>query len=237
VVVDVGVVEEGGRPDDLEARRLWRDEKERLLAFGDGQDDVEAWVTFARHEPLLAVDDPAVSVSLGRRGDCAHVRPRTRLGDRPGLSVLAADDRGHEALDLLGCRKLEELARAAVDHCEAEAVRRLPGLLLQCDLAEHGKAAPSQLLRHVEHRESRLSRLAPELLHLAPIHRASLGDRDLEWVCLLLDEGPHALLELADLFGQLGNDHGGLMLTGIGADEGWETAAEPCAAASLRSTR
>ena len=87
--------------------------------------------------------------------DAGDVGAGAGLGDRPRLPVLPARDGCDEALDLLGRRQLEQLARPAVHHREAEAVRRPPGLLLDRDLAEHAQVAPAELRGHVQHAEAR----------------------------------------------------------------------------------
>ncbi len=75
MVVDVGVVKEAGRPDDLEPGRARLDDEKRLLAVCDGEDDVEARIAFARHEPLLAVQDPVVAVANGGRLQASEIGP------------------------------------------------------------------------------------------------------------------------------------------------------------------
>src|SRR5262249_36983415 len=129
------------------------------------------------------------------------------LRQRPRLAVLAADDRRDEPLRLPGRRDLEQLARAAVDDGEAEAVRRLAGLLLDRDLAEHREARTAVLGRHVQHREAARTRLPAQLVDVGGIDRAARRDRGLDRVALGLDEAPDTLLQGADLGRQLGNDH------------------------------
>ncbi len=67
VMVEVRVVQEAGRALDREAGRVGVDEEQRLLAFGDREDDVHAGLAFARDEPFLAVQDPVGSVPRRRR--------------------------------------------------------------------------------------------------------------------------------------------------------------------------
>ncbi len=160
VHVDVRVVEKTRRAHDLEPGRLRLDDEQLLLVARDGEDEVEAGVALARHEPLLAVQHPLVAVADGCGLDASDVRARAGLRHGPRLPILAARDRCDEALDLLRSRQLEQLARAAVHHGEAEAVRRPPGLLLDRDLAEHVQVAPAELRRHVQDAEARGSRLA-----------------------------------------------------------------------------
>ncbi len=136
-----------------------------------------------------------------------QVRAGARLGQRPGLPVLAADDGQHVALDLVGCRDLVELAWSPVDDCEAEPVRRLARLLLEGDLAEHRQVATTERLGHVELREPLRPRLASELVERGGIDLVRLDDRRLERVHLLLEEAAHTLLQLEDLGGELGDDH------------------------------
>ncbi|TML47995.1 MAG: hypothetical protein E6G20_06635 [Actinobacteria bacterium] len=107
MVIDVGVVQEPRRANDLEPRRPGLDEEQELLVSGRGEHEIEAGVAFTRHEPLLAVQDPLVAFPSRGRLDAAHVRAGAGLRDRPCLAVLAPYDGSHEALDLRGRRDLE----------------------------------------------------------------------------------------------------------------------------------
>src|SRR4029077_14362308 len=99
------------------------------------------------------------------------------------------------------------LTRATVDDRKPEAVGRLAGLLLDCDLAQHGQADTAVLARHVEHREAGLARLPPHAVDILRVDRALLDDPLLQRVDLLLDEPCDALLQFADLYREFGNDH------------------------------
>ena len=207
MVVEIGVVQEARDAGELEAGSAGLDDEERLLAVDDREDDVEAGVALARHEPLLAVQHPLVSVAHGRRGDGAHVGAGARLGDRPGLAVLAAQDGDDPAVALLGREDLPELGRAAVDHGEAETVRRLAGLLLERHLAEHAEAGASGVLGHVQHREAGRARLLAHRVDGGEVDLARGGDRLLQREDLVGDEAADALLQLGDVGGKLGDDH------------------------------
>ena len=207
VVVQVGVVQEARDARELEAGSAGLDDEERLLAVDDREDDVEAGVALARHEPLLAVQHPLVAVAHGRRGDGAHVRAGARLGDRPGLAVLAAQDGNDPAVALLGREDLPELGRAAVDDGEAEPVRGLAGLLLERHLAEHAEAGASGVLGHVQHREAGGARLLAHRVDGGEVDLARGGDPLLQREDLVGDEAADALLQLGDVGGQLGDDH------------------------------
>ena len=186
---------------------------------GHREHEVEARVALARHEPLLAVQDPLVLVPLGRGRDGADVGAGAGLGDGPGLAELAAQDRADELLALRGRGDVPELGRAAVDDDEAEAVRGLAGLLLQRHLAEHGEPAAAGLLGHVQHGEALGPRLAAQLAHPLRVDVAGLGDALLERVDLGLEERRDARLQLADVRGQLGNgrDHREILVTACSA--------------------
>ena len=184
------------------------DEEQRLLALGDRQHDVDAGRALARDEPLLAVQHPLVAVAHGGGAETGQVGAGVRLGQRPRLAVLAAHDGQHVALDLVGCRDVVELARAAVDDGEAEPVRRLARLLLERHLAEHRQVATAERRGHVELREPLRARLAAELVERRRIDLVRLDDRRLERVDLLLEEAADTLLQLEDLGGELGDDHG-----------------------------
>ena len=207
-MVDVRVVEKRRRPHDLHSRRARIDEEEHLLPVGNGEDDVDARLAFARDEPLLAVQHPLVAVAHRGRLEPGEVGARARLGERPRLAVLAVRDRAHVAVDLLRRRDLVELARTAIDDREAEPVRRLPRLLLERDLAEHREVAATELGRHVQHGEARVAGLPPQGVELGGIDRAALRDARLERIHLRLDEPADGLLERADVLGELGHDHG-----------------------------
>ena len=62
--------------------------------------------------------------------------------------------------------------------CDAptEAVRRLPGLLLDRDLREHREVTAAELRRHVEHREAGGARPGLERVDLDRIDRVALRD-------------------------------------------------------------
>jgi hypothetical protein len=208
MVVEVGVVEESRDARELEAGRVRLDEEEGLLAVGDRKDDVEAGVALARHEPLLAVQHPLVAVADGCRGDGAHVRSSAGLRDRPGLPELAVQDGYDPAVPLLGREDLPELGRAAVDHREAEAVRRFARLLLQRHLAEHAQCCAARLFRHVQHREARGARVLAHLVNRGEVDRARCRDLLLQREDLLGDEAADALLQLGDVGGKLWDHHG-----------------------------
>jgi len=106
MVVEVGVVEETGHAGELEARRVRLDDEERLVALDDREHDVEAGAPLARDEPFLAAQDPVVAVADGGGGHGAHVRTGPGLGHRPGLPVVAAEDRRDPAVALLGRKDL-----------------------------------------------------------------------------------------------------------------------------------
>ena len=57
-----------------------------------------------------------------------------------------------------------------------------------------------------------VARAPPQRVDLVVVDRAALGDPRLERVDLLLDEAAHAVLQLADVGGQLGDDHAGTSL-------------------------
>ena len=209
MVVEVRVVQETGRPCDLEAGAPGLDDEERLLVSGDSEHKVEARIALARDEPFLAVQDPLVLVPLRGRGEGADIGAGTRLGHGPGLAILAAEDRSDELLALSRRGDVPELGRAAVDDGEAEAVRRLPRLLLERHLAQHRKAAAAGLLGHVQHGEALGPGLPPKLVRPLGIDATRLGDALLERVDLALEELGDAGLQVADVRGELGNgrDH------------------------------
>ena len=171
-------------------------------------DDVEARVALARDEPLLAVQHPVVAVAVGRRCERRQVGAGPRLGQRPRLAVLAAHDRHHVLLDLRRRQQLEQLARAAVDDGEPEAVRRLARLLLERHLAEHREIAAAERGRHVEHREPGRPRLDAQRIDLGGVDRVPLDDPLLDGIDLILDEAADLPFQLGDVGGKLGHDHG-----------------------------
>ena len=150
----------------------------------------------------------SIAVPDGSCLETCEVGACARLGQRPRLPVLAARDRSDKPLGLVRGRDFEELARPAIDHRESEAIGRLPGLLLERDLAEHGQVATAERRRHVEHRESGLPGLPPQFVDLRLIERAAPGNDRFERIDLLHQEAADALLQLADVGWKLGDDHG-----------------------------
>ena len=184
------------------------DDEQQLLALGDGRDEVEAGVALARDEPLLAVQHPLVAVADGGGRERGEVGAGAGLGQRPCLPVLAAHDRHDVPLDLLGAEELQQLARAAVDDREAEPVRRLARLLLERHLREHREVAAAHRGRHVQHREALRARLRAQRVELGRVDRVPFDDPQLDGIDLLLDEAADLPLQLGDLGGKLGDDHG-----------------------------
>ena len=63
MMVEVGIRRKPGTRVELRARSPRLDDEQRLLAVDDREHDVEALVALARHEPLLAVENPLVAVA------------------------------------------------------------------------------------------------------------------------------------------------------------------------------
>ena len=230
MVVEIRIMQESRDALDVQARRVRLDEEQRLLAFCHGEDDVDARFAFTRHEPLLAVQHPLVSVAVGGRLEPAEIRPCSRLGQCPGLAMLPPDDRHDVTLDLFRRHHLEKLARPAVDDREAEAVRGLAGLLLERHLGEHRQVLTAQLDRHVQLREAGRPSLRAQGIDLGRVDRPAGSDVRLDAVDLILDEAPDAGLEIGDLGGELGNDHGTTLQKRMAAT------ARPCAQSTRPST-
>jgi hypothetical protein len=73
VLGEIGVVDEAGRAQELQARRVAVDDEERLLALGPGENEEEARPITAGHVPLLTAQTPLVPVSNCRRLDFVEV--------------------------------------------------------------------------------------------------------------------------------------------------------------------
>jgi hypothetical protein len=118
-----------------------------------------------------------------------------------------AQQRADETLELILVHQLEQLARAALGDDEAEPVRRAAGLFLDRHLGEHREVGASVLGGQVVVGEALLARFLAQRLDLVLVDLAALDDAHLGGVELLLDEAPRARLEVADLGGQVGDDH------------------------------
>src|SRR5262249_26371191 len=147
------------RAADLHPLRARVDEEKGLLALRDRGDDVNAGLTLARDEPLLAVQHPHVAVPNSSRREPGQVAACAVLRERPSPAVLAGGNGPNVAVDLLGRRDLVQLARPTIDDREAEPVRRLSRLLFERDLTEHRELAAAELGGHVQHREALVARL------------------------------------------------------------------------------
>ena len=182
-------MQEARRALDLEAGRPGLDEEEQLLALVHGGDDVDARLAFARDEPLLAVQHPLVAVADGRRRERGEIRAGARLGQRPRLAVLAADDRHHVPLDLLGGEQLEQLARARGRR------PRSRGRSSPCPTPPRARPAPSIERSRPPSSSGMFSiekpggaRLRAQRVDLGRVDRVALDDPLLDGIDLGLDE-------------------------------------------------
>ena len=180
------------------------DEEERLLALGDCEHDVDAG------SPSLVTNhfSPFSTHSSPSRTAVAWRTVRSepaRAHERPRLAVVAVRDRRDVTVDLIRRRDLRTRARPAVGDCEAEAVRRLAGLLLERNLPDIDESRPPS--RPACGIANPACRLRPQRGELVVVDGAALGDPLFERVDLDLDEATDSLLQRTDVLGQLGNDH------------------------------
>jgi len=156
----------------------------------------EAFVA-AAHEPLLAIDHPAVALLHRSRLQVGGVRAgfgfRHRVGDRP----LAAQRGLQVLLPLCFVAAHQRVVRPA--HVGPESVRRAAGLLLDDRLFHHGRAESAQLFGYVHRPESVIERLLPDLRADRLGECLRRVDGDLVRDQLLLDEVTRSLLELLEL--------------------------------------
>ena len=147
------------------------------------------------HEPLLAVDPPAVARRLRGRGDPAGVRPRLGLGYRVGVAALAAQRRHEVALDLL--RGPLEQHVVGARHVPVQAVGDAAELLVDQEPLEHRPSLAAVLGREPAAVQPRGDRLALDALDglLGQLPAQLLG-LELERHQHRLDERPRSLLEL-----------------------------------------
>ena len=108
----------GGRADEPDARGILvhqEDGRLRRVAVDVRVDEEEVGHVAGRHVPLLAAEDPVVSVAGRRRRNHRHVRARPFFGDRVGVPALARTCRPQEAILLLGRPRGERDRRSPGD--------------------------------------------------------------------------------------------------------------------------
>ena len=121
----------------------------------------------AVRDPLLdAGDRPAVAVRVGPRAQRARVGAGLGLGQREGADLLAARERGHEALALLLGAEREDRQRAGARvHCDrdSDAGVRARELLEDEDVREEVGAGAAELFRHADAHQPELGELPVQL--------------------------------------------------------------------------
>ena len=107
-LVEVGAARHLLDRPHFHARRLHRQEEHGQalvlghVGIGAGDDDAVVGVMRARGPDLLAVDHPAVAVTLGPGADAGHVGARRRLGEELAPDFLAVQRGLDVALQVLG---------------------------------------------------------------------------------------------------------------------------------------
>ena len=159
-----GVAEHRHRPDDVDARRVDRDDDlrcagvRRRVGIGDRHDDAERRALRARREPLVAVDHPVVAVAYRARPERRRVGARHfGLGHREERANAASDEWEEPPLLLLvGAEQVEDLGIAGVRRLAAEDQLAPDGaadLLVQVGVVQEAGAGAARFRRHVRRPE------------------------------------------------------------------------------------
>ena len=151
-LVEVGAARHLLDRPHLDARRLHRQEEHGEagvlghVGIGAGDDDAVVAVMRARGPHLLAVDHPALAVTLGAGADAGHVGARRRLGEELAPHFLAVQRRLDVALEMLGRGIGHHGGNAHAEPDVEEAQRhQVVRLFLLVDHLQDGRAAAAAI--------------------------------------------------------------------------------------------
>ena len=160
-------VGEGRVVDDLHAGRRAFDQEQRGQAGPvhqrPGHDDEHRRDVAVGHEPLLAVQAPAVLGPGGGGGDAGGIRAGVLLGHRVGVVELAAQGGDQVALDLVGRPVGEDVVGAG--NVPGERVGGAAELLLDQEPLDVRPALPAVLGGVQAAAQPPVQRLATDLAH------------------------------------------------------------------------
>ena len=185
------------------------------LWIGDRHHDPEGRPLGARREPLVAVDDPLVTVPHRPRPEPRRVRPgHVRLGHREERADLPGDQRPEPALLLLLRPELpEDLSVSRIRGLAAEqqlTPERAPDLLVQERVCEEAPVRAAGFRRQVRGPKTFVLRDPACALHERVGVLVLAVEGGLVRIHVRLHEGPYARSELLHLVSrtEIGDRHG-----------------------------